>query len=328
MDSPLQVWTIVILLLAATIRVATPLILASLGALFSERSGVIALGLEGMMLGSAFASAAVSASTGSVWLGLGAGILAASALAALLGFTCVTFRGNQVVAGMAVNIMVAGICPALGLAWFDLGGQTPQLEGAAQRFTGITLPGAHAARAVPFPGLIYSELLSGQAILVYAAFALVPVAAWVLYRTRFGLRLRAVGDNPHAVDTAGISVAGLRLAGVMISGVMCGVAGTFLSTSASSGFTRDMTAGKGYLALAALIFGKWKPLPTLGACLLFAFTDALAARLQGAHVPLIGVIPVQFIAALPYDLTVLLLAGFVGTAVSPKAIGTPYEKGE
>ena len=153
-----------------------------------------------------------------------------------------------------------------------------------------------------------------------------PAGAWVLYRTRFGLRLRAVGENPAAVDTAGISVNGLRYQAVLISGMLCGVAGTYLSTAASSGFVRDMTAGKGYLALAALIFGKWRPYPTLGACLLFAFTDALATRLQGVALPLVGVIPVQFILALPYVLTVLLLAGFVGKAVAPKAIGVPYAK--
>ena len=129
-----------------------------------------------------------------------------------------------------------------------------------------------------------------------------------------------------AFDTAGISVTRLRYQAVMISGVLCGVAGTYLSTAASAGFVRDMTAGKGYLALAALIFGKWRPYPTLGACLLFAFTDALATRLQGVALPLVGVIPVQFILALPYVLTVLLLAGFVGTAVAPKAIGAPYAK--
>ena len=135
-----------------------------------------------------------------------------------------------------------------------------------------------------------------------------------------------MGENPHAVDTAGISVNGLRYQAVIISGVLCGVAGTYLSTAASSGFVRDMTAGKGYLALAALIFGKWKPVPTLGACLLFAFTDALATRLQGVALPIVGVIPVQFILALPYVLTVLLLAGFVGKAVAPRAIGVPYSK--
>ena len=322
----METYTLIVLLLAATIRVATPLLLAAIAGMFSERAGVIDLGLEGKMLGAAFAAAAVSATTGSVWFGLGAGIATAVFLAVLIGFACITHRGNQVVAGMAVTIMVAGLGPTLGLAWFGLGGQTPQLDGVGQRFTGIALPWAQAAREMPVPGLLYAELLSGQNLLVYFAAALVPGAAWVLYRTRFGLRLRAVGENPHAVDTAGISVNGLRYRAVIISGVLCGVAGTYLSTAASAGFVRDMTAGKGYLALAALIFGKWKPWPTLGACLLFAFTDALATRLQGVALPVVGVVPVQFILALPYVLTVLLLAGFVGRAEAPRAIGVPYSK--
>ena len=322
----METYTLIVLLLAATIRVATPLVLAAIAGLFSERAGVIDLGLEGKMLGAAFAAAAVSATTGSAWLGLGAGIATAVLLALLIGYACITHRGNQVVAGMAVTIMVAGLGPTLGLAWFNLGGQTPQLDGAGQRFTGIVLPGAQAAREGSWPGLLYAELLSGQNLIVYFAAVLVPLSAWVFYRTRFGLRLRAVGEDPHAVDTAGISVNGLRYQAVIISGVLCGVAGTYLSTAASSGFVRDMTAGKGYLALAALIFGKWKPGPTLGACLLFAFTDALATRLQGVALPVVGVVPVQFILALPYALTVLLLAGFVGKAVAPRAIGVPYSK--
>lgn len=322
----METYTVIVLLLAATIRVATPLLIAALAGMFSERSGVIDLGLEGKMLGAAFAAAAVSATTGSAWLGLGAGVATATFLSLLIGFACITHRGNQVVAGMAVTIMVVGLGPTLGLAWFELGGQTPQLTQPGQRFTGVAWPWAETAREHPLPGLLYAELLSGHNLIVYFAVALVPLSAWVLYRTRFGLRLRAVGENPHAVDTAGISVNGLRYQAVLISGLLCGVAGTYLSIAASAGFTRDMTAGKGYLALAALIFGKWKPYPTLGACLLFAFTDALAVRLQGVSLPLVGVIPVQFILALPYALTVLLLAGFVGKAVAPQAIGVPYSK--
>jgi general nucleoside transport system permease protein len=316
----------IILILAATIRVATPLVLAALAGLFSERSGVIDLALEGKMLAAAFASAAVAAATGSAWLGLGAGIAASATLALLIAFACVTHKGNQVVAAMAVNIMVAGLAPALALAWFDQGGQTPQLDHPGQRFLGLVLPGSTWARRHPVPGLAYAELLSGHNLIVYFAAALVPLSAWTLYRTRFGLRLRAVGENPQAVDTAGISVGRLRYQASIISGVLCGVAGTYLSTAASAGFVRDMTAGKGYLALAALIFGKWRPYPTLAACLLFAFADAGAARLQGVALPAVGVIPVQFIIALPYILTVLLLAGFVGEAVAPKAIGVPYSK--
>ena len=316
----------IILLLAATIRVATPLVLASMAGLFSERSGMIDLALEGKMLAAAFAAAAVSAVTGSAWLGLGAGVATGVFLALVIAFACVTHRGNQVVAAMAINIVVAGLAPALALAWFDQGGQTPQLEGPRQRFLGLAWPWAQAARRHPFPGLAYSELLSGHNLIVYFAAALVPASAWVLYRTRFGLRLRAVGENPLAVDTAGISVVLLRYQASIVSGALCGVAGAYLSTAASAGFVRDMTAGKGYLALAALIFGKWRPYPTLCACLLFAFADAGAARLEGVSLPVVGIVPVQFIIALPYVLTILLLAGFVGEAIAPKAIGVPYSK--
>jgi general nucleoside transport system permease protein len=316
----------IVLLLAATLRVATPLVIASQGAIYSERSGMIDLGLEGKMLAAAFAAAAVSAVTGSAWAGLGAAILVSTLLGLVLAFACVTHRGNQVVAAMAVNIVVAGLCPALALAWFELGGQTPQLMNASERFLGLQWPGAGLARSHPLPGLLYSDLLSGHNILTYVAVALVPLSAWALQRTRFGLRVRAVGENPLAVDTAGISVVLLRYQASLVSGVLCGIAGAYLSTAASAGFVRDMTAGKGYLALAAMIFGKWRPYPTMGACLLFAFADVGASRLQGVPLPWIGVVPVQFIIALPYILTVFLLAGFVGAAIAPKAIGVPYSK--
>lgn len=322
----METYTLIVLLLAATIRVATPLLLAALAGMFSERAGVIDLALEGKMLGAAFAAAAVSALTGSAWFGLGAGMATSIGLSLLLGLACVTYRGNQVVAAMAVNIMVGGLAPTLALAWFNLGGQTPQLDATGQRFTEITWPWAKTAHEMPFPGLLYSELLSGHNVVVYLAAISVPSAAWLLYHTRFGLRLRAVGENPYAVDMAGISVTVLRYRAMIISGALCGIAGTYLSVAASSGFVRDMTAGKGYLALAALIFGKWRPYPTLMACLLFAFTDALAVRLQGVSLPVIGVVPVQFILALPYILTVLLLAGFVGRARAPRSIGEAYSK--
>jgi simple sugar transport system permease protein len=318
--------TLVVLLGAATLRVATPLLLGALAGMFSERAGVIDLGLEGKMLGAAFAAATVAAVTGSAWLGLAAAIATATALALLIGWAAISLRGNQVVAGMAVTIMVVGLAPTFALAWFNLGGQTPQLDAASQRFLPVIWPWAVSEGDRSALQMLYSELLSGHNLIVYLAALLVPASAWVLYRTRFGLRLRAVGENPAAVDTAGVSVAGLRYRAVLISGALCGVAGAYLSTAASAGFVRDMTAGKGYLALAALIFGKWRPWPTLGACLLFAFADALAARLQGVALPGVGVIPVQFILALPYVLTVLLLAGFVGRASPPRAIGRPYEQ--
>jgi simple sugar transport system permease protein len=241
------------------------------------------------------------------------------------GFACITHRGNQVVSGMALNIAVAGLGPTLAAAWFGQAGRTPLL-GEEARFTPIALPFTEELSGVPVLGPIYAELISGHNLLVYVAAAAVPLVAWVVYRTRFGLRLRAVGENPSAVDTAGISVTAMRYQALIVTGVLCGVAGAYLSTAHNASFIRDMTAGRGYLALAALIFGKWRPVPALFACLLFAFTDAVQIRLQGTPLPLIGTVPTQAIQALPYLLTVLLLAGFVGRAVAPKAIGTPYVK--
>ena len=243
----------------------------------------------------------------------------------LHGLACITHRGNQVVSGVAINVMVAGLTVVLGIAWFDQGGQTPPLAQTA-RFAPIELPFADLARGIPVIGHLYSELLSGHNVLVYVALAAVPATWWIVYRTRFGLRLRAVGETPAAVDTAGVSVDWLRYRAVLIAGALCGVAGAYLSTAQSASFVRDMTAGKGYIALAALIFGKWKPVPALLACLLFGFLDAGATRLQGVELPGIGQAPVALIQALPYALTVILLAGFIGKAVAPKAIGLPYVK--
>lgn len=315
----------IILILDATLRVSTPLILAALAGLFSERSGIVDIGLEGKMLAGAFAAAAAAAVFGSAWIGLMFAILASVALALVHGFACITHRGDHIVSGVAINTIVAGLTVTLGLDWFDLGGQTPALSGDG-RFTSITLPFADALADVPVIGLIYSELISGHNILVYLAFAFVPATYWVVYKTRFGLRLRAVGENPHAVDTAGISVAFVRYRAVIICGILCGLAGAYLSTAHNAGFLKDMSAGKGYMALAALIFGKWRPVPVLLACLLFGFLDAVAVRMQGVALPWIGEIPVQAIEVLPYVLTVLLLAGFIGKAVGPKAIGKPYVK--
>jgi len=310
---------------SATLRVATPLVLAALAGLFAERSGIVDIGLEGKMLGAAFAAAATAAVTGSAWLGLLAALAASTALSLIHGFASITHHGNQVVSGMALNIMVAGLCPVLANAWFRQSGQTPML-GQQARFGPITLPFAESIAKVPVIGPLYAQVISGHNILVYLAAAAVPLVAFVVYRTSFGLRLRAVGENPEAVDTAGVSVSRLRYQALILAGLLCGVAGAYLSTAHNAGFFRDMTAGKGYLALAALIFGKWKPVPTLLACLLFAFADAVQIRLQGVPVPGIGVIPVQLIQALPYVLTVLLLAGFVGKSIAPKASGIPYLK--
>ncbi|WP_050673082.1 ABC transporter permease [Phaeobacter italicus] len=310
--------------LDSTVRLATPLLLACLAGLFSERAGIFDIGLEGKMLMAAFFSAAVAATTGNVWLGLLAGVASSLVLAGLHGLASITFRGNQLISGVAINFLAAGMTVLIAQDWFQQGGRTPSLISGG-RFEPITLPFANAVEGVPILGPIYSELLSGHSILVYLAFLAVPATAWILFGTRFGLRLRAVGENPAAVDTAGVSVVGLRYAAVMICGLLCGIAGAYLATALQAGFVKDMTAGRGFIALAALIFAKWRPWHALGACLLFGLLQAVALRFQNIELGSI-VIPVQFMDALPYILTVVILAGFVGKAIPPKAGGEPYVK--
>jgi simple sugar transport system permease protein len=318
-------FTTVIYLLGATIRVSTPLIFCAMAGLISERSGVIDIGLEGKMLAAAFAAAVVSALTGSAWDGLAAAVVVAGLMSLLHGFACITHRGDQVVSGVAINIVASGLTVVLGNAWYHRGGETPQLDGT-QRFMGLQFPGVDNIGHVPLLGPLYVKVLSGQSLLTYIGFLLVPAVAWLLYRSRFGLRLRAVGENPAVVDTAGISVDFLRYRAVLLGGILCGFAGTYLAIAQNAGFQRDMTAGRGYIALAAMIFGKWKPLPALYACLLFGFLDAGAPLLQGVKIYGNTELPVQLIQALPYALTVILLAGFIGKAIPPRAIGRPYVK--
>lgn len=310
---------------SATLRLATPLIFCAMAGLVSERSGIIDIGLEGKMLAAAFAAASVSAMTGSAWLGLVAGIVTAMLMALLHGFACITQKGNQVVSGVAINILASGLTVVIGSALFNQGGQTPSLPEEA-RFMPIQLPGAEALKNVPLVGAVYDELISGHNLLVYVALVSVPITYWLVNETRFGLRLRAVGEKPEAVDTAGISVAWLRYRAVLICGLLTGFAGAYISIAQNAAFSRDMSAGQGFIALAAMIFGKWQPLPTLGACLLFGLLDAIAIRMQGVKIAGIGEVPVQLVQALPYILTVLLLAGFIGKAVAPKASGLPYVK--
>tara|TARA_R110002051_G_scaffold136488_2_gene209124 strand:+ start:3587 stop:4555 length:969 start_codon:yes stop_codon:yes gene_type:complete len=311
--------------LDSTLRLATPLLLACLAGLYSERAGIFDIGLEGKMLAAAFLSAAVAYTTGSAWLGLLAGIGASLALSAIHGLASITFRGNQLISGVAINFLAAGITVVVAQSWFGQGGRTPQLAGSA-RFEPITLPFADALRDIPVLGPIYYELISGHTVLVYIALLLVPLTWWVLYATRFGLRLRAVGENPAAVDTAGVSVVGLRYAAVIICGVLCGIAGTYLATALQAGFVKDMSAGRGYIALAALIFAKWRPWYALYATLLFGFLQALALRPDLIERVIGFKVNAQLLDVLPYILTVIILAGFVGKAIPPRAGGEPYVK--
>lgn len=281
-------------LLYSTIRLAAPLLLAALGGLMSEKSGVINIALEGLMLSGAFTSAVVTYYAGNAWIGLLAGIGAGVFIAAVHAVACIRFDADQVVTGTAVNILMLGVPTLLSGALFDTTGSTPQIPRA--------------------------DLIPNAPIVI--AFALVPIVWYVLYRTPFGLRLRAAGENPEAADTAGVRVARIRYTAVLLSGALAAIGGAYLSTGQSSLFTRNMTAGRGFIALAALIFGKWRPVQTMLACLLFGFAEAVAIQMQGV----IPNVRVEYIQIIPYILTMVVLAGFIGASRAPRALGQPYEK--
>jgi ABC-type uncharacterized transport system permease subunit len=286
-------------LLASTIRLATPLILAALGGMFSERAGVINIALEGMMLAGAFTGASMTWATGSPVIGLLAAIGAGVLVAAIHAVACIRYRADQVVTGTAINILMIGVPGFLSGALFLSSGSTPQLP--------------------------KDQLMPWTPIVL--AFVAVPVTWYVLFRTPFGLRLRSVGEDPEAADAAGVNVANIRYLGVLLSGVLCGIAGAYLSMGQSSLFTRNMTSGRGFIALAALIFGKWRPVQTMLACLFFGLTEAISIQMQGVvKLPSGDDIPVQFIQVVPYVLTIVILAGFIGRSRAPRALGVPYQK--
>jgi len=283
-----------IAIIYSTIRLATPLLLASLGGLLCERSGVINIALEGLMLAGAFTSATVTYYAGNPWLGLLAGIAAGIFVASIHGLACVRFGADQVVTGTAINILMLGVPTLLSGALFESTGSTPQIP--------------------------RSQLIPNTPIVI--AFLLVPFVWYLLHRTPLGLRLRAVGENPEAADSAGVSVQLVRYAAVIASGALAAIAGAYLSIGQASLFTRNMTAGRGFIALAALIFGKWRPVQTMLACLFFGFAEAVAIQLQGVT----GSIRVEYIQIIPYVLTMVVLAGFIGASRAPKALGQPYRK--
>ena len=301
-----------LILVFSTIRLTTPLLLAALGGMFSERAGVINIALEGLMLSGAFTAAAVTATTGSILLGVLVGVVAGVALAAVHAVACIQFKADQVVSGTAINILMLGLPQLLSGAFFLSTGSTPQIP---------------RENLLPTLNTFFGTQLLDISVMSILAFALVPIGWYVLFRTPFGLRLRAVGENPAAADAAGVSVNKMRYTAVLISGALAALGGAYLSIGQSSLFTRNMTAGRGFIALAALIFGKWKPVPTMLACLLFGFTEALTNQVQGVFkLPSGEDIPVQFIQIIPYVLTIVVLAGFIGQSRAPKALGQPYEK--
>ena len=277
-------------LVFSTVRMATPLLLAALGGLYSERSGVVNIALEGLMLAGAFTAATVTHFTHQPWLGLLAAVAAGTAVALVHAVAAIRFGADQVVSGAAINILFLGLPPLLSGALFASTSETPQIP--------------------------RDELLPRAPVGLAAL--LVPLTWYVLERTRFGLRLRAAGENPEAVASAGLPVERIRYVAVMASGALAAVGGAYLAIGQASQFTRNMTAGRGFIALAALIFGKWRPFQTMFACLLFGLAEAVAIQMQG-----VAGVPVQFVQMIPYVLTLVALAGFIGQARPPRALGLP-----
>jgi len=291
-------------LIFSAIRLATPLIFAALGGMFSERSGIINIALEGLMLAGAFTAAVATFELKNPYLGLLSGVVAGAFLALIYAVAVIKFEANQVVAGTAINFLMLGLPQLISGAVYDSSGSTPQI---AKEFL---LPN-------------YYNSISLASII---AFLLIPLCWYVMYKTPFGLRIRAVGENPAAADAAGINVIRLRYTGVILSGILAAAGGAYLSIGQSSLFTRGMTAGRGFIALAALILAKWKPVPVLFACLFFGFMEALTIPLGNIKLASGDPVPVQFIQIIPYVLTIIVLAGFIGLSRAPKALGIPYNK--
>lgn len=294
--------------LVATLRLAVPLAFAALGGLYSERSGVLNIALEGMLLTGAFTSAAATFYTGSPWLGILVSLIAGGLVGLLHAILCITLRVDQLVSGLAINLVAAGLTSFLARLVFR-GSSTQQLPGIGA----IMIPGL---ANIPLIG----PLLFQSDILVYLLFILVILTTYILFKTSFGLTLRAVGESPKAADTAGISVPFVRYIAVVISGTLASLGGAYLTLVQVRFFAEGMSAGKGFIAIAALIFGRWHPVGTALACLLFGATEALQLRIQalGAN------IPYQFLVMLPYAIALLALVGKLGKSTPPKALGTPY----
>jgi general nucleoside transport system permease protein len=292
-------------LILSGIRLATPLIFAALGGLFSERAGVINIALEGLMLAGAFTAAVTTYEFNNPYLGMLFAMIAGALVAFVYAIAVIKFEADQVVCGTAITLLMMALPQFLSGAIYDSSGSTPQI---AKEF------------------LLKSWFNDSVSIASVFAFLLVPVCWYVLYKTPFGLRLRAVGENPAAADAAGINVVRLRYIAVVLSGALAAAGGAYLSTGQSSLFTRGMSAGRGFIALAALILAKWKPIPVLFACLFFGLTEAVTIPLESYRMSNGENIPAQFIQIIPYVLTIIVLAGFIGKSQAPKALGIPYKK--
>ncbi len=289
--------SIIISLILATIRQAAPILITAIGGMFSEVTGVVNIGLEGMMLMGAFTAAVVSYFTGSPYVGILGGMLAGGLMALLHGVLSIKYKGDQTVSGVAINLFASGFTVFMLRVLFNQSGNTPTVAKA--------------------------PAIGGMSIIVILIYALAIWAHYFLYRTVTGLRMRSVGEHPLAADTVGIDVYKIRYFGVVMSGLFAGLGGAYLSIGALSQFTKEMSAGRGFIAIAALVFGKWKPKGIIFASLLFGFADAIQTLIQ----QYVSFIPPQFIQMLPYILTIGALAGVVGKAVAPAASGKPYNKG-
>lgn len=302
-----------LILIASTLRIATPILLAALGGVMSERSGVINIGLEGMMLMGAFAAAAGSYFFGA-WMGILIGLLTGGLMGLLHAFMSVTIKANQIISATAINILAVGLPNILvPIIWPGHFAMTPVVP---------VVKDLHILFLEPIP--VLGPIFAYQNPIVFIAFILVPVVHILLFKTRLGLRIRSVGEHPQAADTMGVNVYRIRYIAVTMSGFFAGLGGAFLSVAYQSQFSMQMTAGRGFIGLAAMIFGRWKPVGALIACLIFGFADAFQAAAQSAGVP----IPPDLFLAFPYVLTLVALIGLAGKkAVSPAANGKPYIKG-
>lgn len=307
-------------LFASAIRIATPIALAAIGGAICERAGVVNIALEGIMLFSAFMGVVGATFTGSAWGGVAVAVVAGLSLALVHAFASITLKTDQVVSGTAINILAGGLTGFFMEVIFQRPGTTDPVTRLSPL---LELNGPTTGYLADIWVWINTTLFSYTPI-VYIAILIAIVGQWAMFNTRWGLRLRALGEHPQAADTVGINVYRGRYVAVLMSGALAGLAGANLTLEQVGSFTEGMTNGRGFIALAANIFGRWTPAGSYGASLLFGFADALQIKLQLLRDVI--AIPSQFFLMLPYVLTVVVLAGVVGRAVAPAAVGKPYEK--